>query len=208
MNRRAFGALELISVLAILAIVTALALPRVLQTLRAPQTAAETVNDAHLTQVLAEIQSLQPAIAAHLAQFGSLASLNGTTLRFSDHYDNFGQVLLNEGLIERPFDLKVGTNATLRLVKISGISSGTEMNGSNGLYDLAGDGRNNMAGAGFVLEAVIPGLSQAEASALNDRLDGRRLGARSGQNDFIGRVVYPAASADGITTVHIYLAHK
>src|SRR5689334_24360787 len=118
MSRRGFGAMELISVLAILAILTVLVLPRVLKITQTTQAASQTVNDAHLTQVFAQIHSLEPAIAAHLAQFGSLASLNGTPLNFPETYDNFGQVLLSEGLIERPFELKLGNNATLRLVKI------------------------------------------------------------------------------------------
>ena len=67
MNRRGFGALELISVLAILAILTALVLPRVLRTAPTVQV-PQTVNEAHLTQALAELQAIQPAIAAHLAQ--------------------------------------------------------------------------------------------------------------------------------------------
>ena len=207
MNHRAFGAIELISVLAILAILAALVAPRVLQTVRTTQS-TQTVNEAHITQALVAIQGIQPAITAHLAQFGSLASRNGTPLAFPDTYDNFGQVLLTEGLIERPFELGIGTNATLRLIKVSGVTSGTTVTGFNGVYDLDGDGRNDVAGAAFVLEAVVPGVNELEARALNDRLDGSRLGAGPGQSDLLGRLVYLAPAPDGTTTLHIYLMRK
>jgi type II secretory pathway pseudopilin PulG len=207
MNRGAFGAIELISVLAILAILTALVLPRVLQTTKVTQ-AQQTVNEAHLTQVVATLQALQPAITAHLAQFGSLASRNGTPLPFSETYDNFGQVLLTEGLLERPFELSLGTNATLRLVKLSQFSRDAQVDGSNGIYDLDGDGKSDTGGAGYILDAVIPDVREVEARALNDRLDGPRLGAGEGKSDFVGRVIYPTAGPSGMTTVHIYLQHK
>ena len=207
MNRRGFGALELISVLAILAILTALVLPRVLRT-TPPAQIPQTVNEAHITQALAELQALEPAIAAHVAQSGSLASRNGTPLAFSDSYDNFGQVLLSEGVIERPFWFNLGTNTTLRLVKLASVSSGTQFDALNGLYDLDGDGHNDMVGAAFVLEATIAGVHEVEASALNDRLDGPRLGARPGENDLVGRVVYLVAGPDGVTTVHIYITRR
>jgi hypothetical protein len=77
-----------------------------------------------------------------------------------------------------------------------------------GIYDLDSDGKSDMRGAAYTLEAVIPDVREVEARALNDRLDGPRLGEREGNNDFIGRVIYQAAGPSGMTTVHIYLLHK
>jgi len=77
-----------------------------------------------------------------------------------------------------------------------------------GIYDLDSDGKSDMRGAAYTLEAVIPDVREVEARALNDRLDGPRLGAGEGKSDFVGRVIYPTAAPSGMTTVHIYLQHK
>jgi hypothetical protein len=207
MSQRAFSAIELIGVMAILAILTILLLPQITRRTGKPDV-FQTVNDAHVIEAVVAIQSIQAAATAHLAQFGSLASLNGTPLSFSGAYDKFGQVLLTEGIIERPFALRLGTNAFLRLVNVSGLSAGSPVNGSSGAYDLNGDGKNAVVGASFVLEAVIPAVSEAEARAMNDRLDGPSLGASPGTSDVLGRVIYRSAGSTGLTELHIYVVRK
>jgi hypothetical protein len=102
----------------------------------------------------------------------------------------------------------MGTNASVRLVNVSGLSSGSAVDGVNGAYDLRGDGRNDVVGASFVLEAVIPAVTEAEARALNDRLDGPPLGAGPGADDLRGRVVYRRAGPGGHTELHIHIMHK
>ena len=207
MNQKGFGALELIGTLAILVILTCLLLPRITRIAGKPEV-LQTINEAHLTQAASAIQSLQTAITQHLAQFGSLASLNGTALKVDDTYDKFSQVLLSEGFIERPFELRLGTNAFLRLVRSSGLTAATPVSGSNGAYDLSGAGRNAVTSAAFVLEAVIPEVNEAEARALNDRIDGAGLGTSGGNEDLRGRVIYQTPGPSGRTEVHIYLAQK
>ena len=205
MNQRAVSVIELIGVLAILAILTALLLPRISRTVDKPDV-VQTVNDAHLTEALVAVQTIQAAATMHLVQFGSLASLNGTPLTFSGTYDTFSQVLLSEGLIERPFATRLGSNAFLRLVNVLGLSPATAVDGLNGAFDLDGDGKNDVIGASFLLEAVIPGVTVAEARALNDRLDGPQ--PNPGANDLTGRVIYRNAELDGHTEVHIYITRK
>ena len=209
-EQHAFGAIELIGVLAIIAILTALLLPRLS---RNPNQAGipdvlPAVNEAHITEAVFAVQSLEAAVTAHLAQFGSLGSFNGTPASVSGTYDKFSQVLLSEGIIERPFDLRLGTNSFLRLVNVSGLAATTPVDGLNGAYDLNGQGKNNVVGAAYVVEAVIPGVTEGEARALNDRLDGPRLGAPPGSEDLLGRVIYDKAGADGRTEVHIHIFHK
>ena len=207
MNQRAFSAIELLGVVAILAILAALLLPRVSHRTAKPDV-IQTVSDAHLTEATVAIQALQAATTAHLAQFGSLGSQSGTPLNFSANYDKFGQVLLTEGFIERPFGMTIGTDALVRLVRVSGLSAASSVEGSNGAYDLDGDGKNDVVAASFVVEAVVPGVPEATARALSDRLDGPRLGAGAGTDDLLGQVIYRKPGPDGRTEVHIHILHK
>jgi type II secretory pathway pseudopilin PulG len=207
MDRRAFSAIELVGVLAILAILTALLLPRLTRNSNKPNV-IQTINEAHITEVALAVQSLEAAATAHLAQYGSLGSFAGSPATFSGNYDRFSQVLLSEGLIERPFDVRLGTNSFLRLINATGLTATTPVDGANGAYDLDGSGKNKVVGAAFVLEAIIQGVSEAEASAINARLDGQRLAAPAGKNDLSGRVMYRAVGIDGRTELHIHILNK
>jgi len=207
MRQRGFSAVELIGALAILVILTALLLPRISRKANTADV-IETVNTGHVIETVVAIQSLQTAVTAHIAQSGSLASQNGSPLGFAQTYDAFGQVLLSEGLIEKPFAVRLSTNAMVRLVKATGLSPTSAIELSNGAYDLDGDGKNDVVGAAFVVEAVLPGVKLVEARALNEQLDGPRLGENANEDDLLGRVVYRKPGAQGRTEVHIYIMRK
>jgi hypothetical protein len=207
MQQRAFSAVELIGVLAIIAILTALLLPRISHHVTKEEV-VQTAGLAHLTETVVAIQTIEGVINAHLAQFGSLGSFNGAPPTVSGSYDNFSQVLLREGLMERPFGVTLGTNSFLRLLNASGLTATTPVDGRNGAYDLHGDGRNNVVGAAFVVEAIIAGVTEQEARAINDRLDGPRLSAPAGSDDWLGRAIYRQMGADGRTELHIHILHK
>lgn len=207
MNQRAFSFIELIGILAIAAILTALLLPKISHSLRRTDV-IQTVNEAHVLELTVAIRGLESAINAHLAQFGTLASANGKPLAISGTYDQFGQILLSEGLLDRPFAPRLGTNAFIRLVNVSGLSTATPVDCANGAYDLDGDGRNDIAGAGFVAEAVIRGVTGVQAAAVDNQVDGAHLAGPGGEANLRGRVIYPKPDSDGRTELHIYLLHK
>jgi prepilin-type N-terminal cleavage/methylation domain-containing protein len=207
MNQRAFSLIELIGVLAILAMLTALLLPRLSGKHQSAPDVIRTMNEAHITEAMIAVQSIEPIINTHIAQFGSLGSFNGAPAA-SGTYDNFSQILIKEGVLERPFGVSLGSSSFLRLIGTSGLTATTPVDGLNGAYDLDGDGKNDVVGAAFVVEAVILGVKEAEAMALNDRLDGPRLAAINGGDDLLGRVIYRKAGADGLTEVHVHIMHK
>ena len=65
-----------------------------------------------------------------------------------------------------------------------------------------------MAGASYVLEAVISGVTENEARALNDALDGPALGANPGEDDTRGKVTYRGGEPAQPRDVHIYITHQ
>jgi hypothetical protein len=193
--------------LAILLILTALLLPKLSRIFQKPAVVFQTVDQGRVTQVSASIQGLETAIVSHLNTSPTLNSSGGTKLTFSDHYDSFGQVLLREGLLERPFSTALGTNSFVRLTAGSGLSGATPISPGNGAYDLDGEGHNDVVNCQYVVEAVICGLSEAEASAIDNQIDGPGLSGRTRSADLVGRVIYTKTDA-GQCEVHVYLARK
>jgi hypothetical protein len=141
----------------------------------------------------------------HHASFGSLASRNGSPLAVSGSYDHYDAILLSEGLLDKPFAINMGGKPQIRLINVSTLSAGSAINGSNGAYDLRRTGRNDIIGASFLVEAVIEGANPADASALNDSLDGPSQRGSEG-NDLVGQVVVFPRPGD-LADVHIYIAH-
>jgi len=203
----AFSAIELIGVLAILCILATLLLPRVWKPAQIGDTVGA-VNAAHIQQVLANLQAIKTAATEHCARFGSLASRNGTPFPVPASYDKYDGILLSEQLLERPFAVSLGRGATIRLVNVSRLSASSRVDSFGGAYDLDGRGANSVTGAGFVLEAVVTGVTEAEAKALNDALDGFALGAGPGEDDLRGRVIYRGGDPGALRELHIYLTHQ
>jgi type II secretory pathway pseudopilin PulG len=206
MRRQAFSVLELLGVLAILVILTSLLLPRMTRVAQR-QTIRPTINEAQITEAMIALRSLNTALDSHLAQYGCLACQKGNPLIFPETYDAFGQVLLSEGFIERPFQLSMSKTCVLRLRKVSTLTPGSKIDAMTGAFDLNGDGKNDVVGT-VMLEAVLPDLSESEAEALKDRIDGPRPGSGGANRNLSGRVMCLAPSHDGRTEVHIYMIHK
>jgi hypothetical protein len=203
----AFSAIELIGLLAVLVILATLILPRVWQPARIGTTIAA-VNQAHIQQVVANLQALKTAVTEHRARFGSLASRNGTPFAVPASYDRYDTILLAEQLLDRPFAVNLGSGASVRLVNVSGLSTSSRVDSFGGAYDLDGRGANAISGAAFALETVISGVTEAEAKALNDALDGPALGAAPGEDDLRGRVIYRGGNPRTPRELHIYVTHQ
>lgn len=196
-SRAGFSLVELIGVLAILVIRGVLIIPRILNR-GGTVHAAGAANQAQVDQVLASVQAIKAAAAQHCARFGSLVSRNGTPFTVSGSYHKYDSVLLSEQLLDRPFRVRLGAGATVRLVHVAG----------GGAFDLDGRGARGIAGVGYVLEVVIPGLSEDEARALNDGLDGPGLGANPGEEDTRGKVTYHGGGPGEPPEVHIDIMHE
>lgn len=197
----AFTLIEMIGVLAVIAILAALLVPKVFSA----------ISDARVNSVCINCSTIKTAIADHAGKYGKLDQIFGTnSVQFASNisagYDT--NVLLAEGLIDAPFTTKIASspnsqgNSTIQIVQ-----GGHENNNSANGYRL--DGVNNgTAGAQYVIEAMLLNVSAQDAKDLNDRLDGPSMGAVDlTTRDSMGRVEY-AAPVNGTTTVYVYITHR
>ena len=184
--------------LAVIAILAALLIPKIF----------ESISSARIGATLLSCQTIKTAVLEHYGKFLSLASSNGVALNVVDSYDGFDGILLAEGLIDKPFDPKMGSSAVIRLRNVASYTAATSVDPRDGFsaYDLDGDGINDIVGTQFLVEATISGLTVADAKALNDSLDGALLGESASGQDFKGRLTYHKSGSNPLV-VHIYLTH-
>jgi len=189
--------IEMIGVLAVIAILAAMLIPRVFQA----------VDTARVTSTMVACETVKTAAIDHYGRQGRLDMAFGTNLILTSGvyagYDT--NVLMPENLLDKPFQVKLAggdpsTNSVIQLI------SALQSNGGAG-YRLDGVtvGTTN---AQFVLEAVIYGCSIADAKELNDRIDGGSLGSLDlSTPDNRGRVEY-GTPAGGTVNVFVYLTHR
>jgi len=204
-NRNAFALIEIIGVLAILVILTCLLLPQISKRVTNSARANDAVQDARVADTLLAIESLKAAAQAHYAQFGTLGPAGGSVPDTSASADPYDALLLREGFLARPFTAKLGTHALARIANVSGLSADARVIGSPGAYDLDSDGHNDIIGERYVVEAVIFGVTDADAKALNDRLDGPSRGAEVQGDDLRGQVIWNGSPPHAPREVHIYI---
>src|SRR5438045_79940 len=118
-RRKAFTLIEMIGVLAVIAILAALLIPKVFSA----------INDARVNGLCVTCETLKTAVADHYGKYGRLDAAWGTNtaaLGFSGtpltaiNYDR--SVLIPEGLLDKPFTAKIAggdpsTNCVLQLVQ-------------------------------------------------------------------------------------------
>ncbi|HVR35843.1 MAG TPA: prepilin-type N-terminal cleavage/methylation domain-containing protein [Methylomirabilota bacterium] len=223
-TRAAFTLIEMIGVLAVIAILAALLIPKVFAA----------INSAKISNTSTSINTIKTAAIDHYAKFGTLAvdgsgatpqALVLTSDPTSNPGNNYDSILLKEGFIDKLFQVKIGdgtigaTTTRIQLVPavdqedVGGTMVDTAPNGTNPAYNLDGDattGVNNAKGT-YVLEAVITGVALADARDLNRVIDGTAtaLGEPAGGgDDFAGRVKYAAPAAGALAEVHVYLTHR
>jgi type II secretory pathway pseudopilin PulG len=187
----------MIGVLAVIAILAALLIPKVF----------EAINNARINNAAVSYNTVKAAVVDHYAKHGSLLSSNGVTFAVTDvgYSTNYDSVLLSEGFLDKLFQVKIGdTNAHVAVV--TSVALGATVTATDAAYDLDGSSGNDAVG-GVVVHAVIPGVTGNDAKDLNDRLDGPTLGAATGA-DLVGRVKYADPTTTGLTTVYIYVNHR
>jgi prepilin-type N-terminal cleavage/methylation domain-containing protein len=202
-NRRtkpnhAFTLIEMIGVLAVIAILAALLIPKVFQS----------ITEAKINTVPVGCSTIKTGVIDHYAKYGALNTLWGTnSFATTNNYDT--SVLLTEGFIDKPFAPRVGTSSRIQLVPCGG--SGDAVVGTGISYDLdaSGAAANDAVGSHLV-EAVILGVPVADAQAISARIDGLTMsqGENTTTADLQGRVTYAASVSSAPVDVYIYLTHR
>lgn len=211
-REQAFTLVEMIGVLAIIAILASLLIPRVFQA----------IGDSKISNSASTCNSIKAAVNEYYGKYGLIAGPTGTPLTFtsgiSEDWDL--KTLVAEGFAEKPFSVRIGNGkmgssvdgSRLRVLNIGGNTNTTPATTSTdldaGAYDLDGAGAGNDISGSLLVEAVIQEVDAQDAKEFNDRLDGNNLGATNLTSaDQAGRVKY-TAPVGGKTSVRVYIAHR
>lgn len=203
-----FTLIEIIGVLAVIAVLAALLTPKVFDVI-----ARGKVNSSALAY-----NTVKTATTDYFAKYGSFPIRDGTgATNAAVATGRFDADLVSGGFLEKLFSCAVGwqTNTTTALTgrthvrSLTAVSSGAvaaptaTVGGDN--FDL--DRNSSTAdfnAAQTVVSIFIPGTSISDAIAINRILDGDD-NTGSGP-DITGKCVYSAASG-GVVTLYLYVAH-
>lgn len=197
---KGFTLIEMIGVLAVIAILAALLIPKVFQA----------ITEAKLNTVPVGASTCKTGTIDHYAKYGGLnVSPYGTN--YAIPQVNYDQVLLAEGFIDKPFAPRVGVNPDVVLAAITASTVGVIVDATEGTtYCLSGAaGTLNETAGSHVVYALIEDVPIADAQAISARIDGNDMSsteAAPGTQDLEGRVKY--ATSTGIVDVYIYLTHR
>jgi prepilin-type N-terminal cleavage/methylation domain-containing protein len=207
----AFTLIEMIGVLAVIAILAAVLIPKVF----------EAINNSRINNASMSCDTVKTAIADHYAKWGGLnvdGSL-GSPVTITTLPAQYDTILLKEQFLDKLFVTKIGdgTNAMNHThVEIVANQAGATVaaaaaGGDTTGYALSGGGTVNECQGSFIVQAVITGVQEADAQALSQRIDGVPLsnasltGAAGADDDLKGRVKYIGGAT---TTVYVYLTHR
>ncbi|MBL9134254.1 MAG: prepilin-type N-terminal cleavage/methylation domain-containing protein [Verrucomicrobiales bacterium] len=208
-HRNGFTLIEIIGVIALVALLAAILAPRV----------TGVVSRGKVSSTAEGIASLKTATADYIAKNSSLPLRAGTgstnnavaTGRFDADLvaGGFTEKLFSCGIGTQTFDeseLTSRTHVRSQTVSTSAsITAPTSTAGGTG-FDLDRDANTADFSTGqVVVSAFIPGVSIADAIALNKQVDGD-VNTGTGA-DSVGRCLYSAVDADNKVTVYVYIAH-
>jgi len=181
----AFTLIEMIGVLAVIAILAALLIPKV----------TSAISDARVNSTVGSYQTVQTAAASHYSKYNAFNLMFTTNATAAELAQWDTGVLIPEGFLDQPFAAKIGSgNAILQVVTGGG-------NGGSG-YKL--DGVNVLtANNAYTVECVITNVASQDAFDVASRLDGSLVPASPG-NLTGGRVVYQTNTL----TMYMYVAGR
>jgi len=176
-SNAAFTLIEMIGVLAIIAILAAILVPKIVSA----------ISDSRFSNAVSTINSCKTATMNYFSK----------NLSFGINNYDFDNTLIAGNFLESVQAYKLGTGSTIEVTNTTGCGGGVG-------YKL--DGTTPITGTSAV-EIVITNVAAADAVQLSKLIDGSTMTATSTTvADALGRVVY-AAPAAGVTTVYVYLAH-
>jgi len=195
-----FTLIEMIGVLAVIAILASLLIPKIF----------EAINNARINNAAISIQTVKTAVADHYAKYGSLGVDGRSTppTAFANT-NNFDSIMLGESFLDKPFAVKIGDgDDTLNNINLTTLAASTVALG-NHVYDLDADGTVDTSVGSVVIDATIHGCSLEDARALDRVIDGVTLSyTGSATSDLRGRVIWGAGTVAGTYDINVYLTHR
>lgn len=189
--RSGFTLIEMVGVLAVIAILAALLVPKIFAA----------INESRLNNTLGSINTCKTAAIQYFTKNGSFPNADTA---------NFDGTLLAQGFLDKAFEVKLVAAADADCqVKLT-TADGAEAGGSdgNGRFDLDGDETEDVPADASVVQVRLANVKPEDARELSLRIDGTDMSeADTSTADKEGRVAY-AVPANGTTTVYVYLAHK
>jgi prepilin-type N-terminal cleavage/methylation domain-containing protein len=182
-KRSGFTLIEMVGVLAVIAILAALLVPKIFAA----------IQESRINNAVGTLNSVKAATMSYFAKNGGFDATTATGPKFD-------QVLITAGELETPFKTRIGTGWECRVDAYDDAKTP----GETKFAMLDGD---SAAASGNVVYCKIEGVNLSDAQELSQRLDGANMSTTSGGDDK-GRVIYDAPGDDGKTTVLVYIAHK
>jgi prepilin-type N-terminal cleavage/methylation domain-containing protein len=203
--KHGFTLIEMIGVLAVIAILSALLIPKVF----------ESINNARVNNACVTLSTVKTAVADHFAKYGTIpldGVANTVLVPAANGLAAFDEVLLKEAFIDKPFAVKISADAGNDVMLFSGQAAAVDPDGLVGSFNLDGAGAagamNDVANANAVVVAKIIDTTAQDAFELSTRLDGPDMSnATLTGADLEGRVIY-ATPVAGKATVLVYITHR
>ena len=182
-KNNAFTLIEMVGVLAVIAILAALLVPKIFAA----------INDSRFSNTVASINSVKTATMSYFGKVGSFPAAGTVT---------FDTLLVTTNCMERPLACKIATGASAQVQASLGTTAGTT-------YCYSLDGTTTIPAGSTVVECVLTNVAAADALELSTRIDGAGTlsPGTSTTGDTLGRVIY-ANPVAGLAEVHVYIAHK
>lgn len=208
-RNRGFTLIEIIGVVAIIAILAAVLTPRVIKVI-----ARGKVNS-----TAQSLGSLKTATTDYIVKNGSLPLRDGTgATNAAVATGRFDADLISGGFLEKLFSCAIGTQlfddsaltGRIHVRSQTGVSAGAvaaptaTVGGTN--FNLDRDSASpDFLTSQIIVSAVIPGVAIGDAIELNKILDGDTNTGTAA--DIVGRCIYSAAAPDNTVTVYVYIGH-
>src|SRR5947207_6104660 len=125
---KAFTLIEMIGVLAVIAILAALLVPKIF----------EAINNARVNNAAVSYNTVKTALADHYAKNGTMLASNSVAYALTPaslFTTNFDKVMVAEGFMDKPFIVKIGDGTANRVEIVPAVSSVTAVDATDAAFD-------------------------------------------------------------------------